>query len=135
MTTQKAAVLYELDHILSMSGKSYALYNPHDQPLNALPIIYGFNNGGEAGWMQAILIAQDGTELGGHICSAENYMLHDLGILEGTRLDRHERFRKHYPGGYRMKFVGYEVVKNHVGLQKALKLHATKRAVEENNEN
>jgi len=101
--------------------KEYAVYNPHNRPIDDLPIIYGFNNGGEKGFMQAILIAQDGTELGGHICSSESYMPHDLGILEGTRPDRHERFREHYPKGYRMEFVGYEAVPNHDGLQEALK--------------
>ncbi len=101
--------------------EGYAIYNPHNRPINDLSIIYGFNDGGEEGFWQGLLIAQDGTVLGAHISSSEGFMLYDLGILEGTRPDRHERFREHYPGGYRMEFVGYEAVPNHDGLQEALK--------------
>jgi len=55
--------------------------------------------------MHAQLLAEDGTALGSHLCSAEGYMPHDLGILDGSRPDRHEDFRAHYPDGYRMDFV------------------------------
>ena len=68
----------------------------------------------------AFLLAEDGTALGSHACSHESYMPHDLGILEGTRPDRHEDFRKHYPDGYRMEFVSYSDAKDHEGLNKAL---------------
>lgn len=47
-------------------------------------------------------------------------MRHDLGILEGTRPDRHETFREHYPDGYQMDFVGYDDIKDHVGLNAAV---------------
>lgn len=48
-------------------------------------------------------------------------MLHDLGILEGTRPDRHEKdFKQHYPAGYRMEFVSRDEFDSHVGLKKAI---------------
>jgi hypothetical protein len=125
MTTASAAALYLAQHNRAHDNKGYAVFNPHDKPLDELPVIYGFNNGGSAGWFSACIIARDGTVLGGHICSAEGYMLHDLGILEGTRLDRHESFRAHYPDGYRMDFVSYKDIPNHAALNAAFKLNAT----------
>lgn len=98
-----------------------AVFNPHDMPLHMLPVIYGFNNGGSPGFFSACLIAQDGTPLGGHLCSHEAFMLGDLGIREGSREDRHEGFRKHYPDGYRMEFVSYNDVPKHAELQAAIK--------------
>lgn len=104
-----------------MAGKGYAVYNPNNKPLSELPIIYGYNNGGSYEWYEGVLMAEDGTYLGGHICSHEGYMYHDLGILEGTREDRHETFRQHYPDGYRMDFVSYDDVLTHEGLTEAYK--------------
>lgn len=117
MTTPAAAALYEAQHVYRHEGQKAAVFNPSDKPVTELPVIYGFNNGGGTGWLSAVLIAEDGTELGGHCCSSEAYMPADLGILEGTRADRHESFQKHYPDGYRMEFVGYSSIKEHQGLQ------------------
>lgn len=97
-----------------------AVFNPHQKPVDELPVIYGFNNGGQPGWFSGVLLAQDGTGLGGHICSHELYMPGDLGVLEGARPDRHEAFRQHYPDGYRMEFVGYDDVPGHAGLMAAV---------------
>jgi len=119
MTTEAAAKLYLAQHEIEMQGKNWAIHNPNNLPVQELPIIYGFNNGGRPGWYSGVLIAEDGTGLGGHICSAEGYMLHDLGILKGTRPDRHEDFRKHYPDGYRMVFISSANVKEHKGLDLA----------------
>lgn len=102
---------------------TYAIHNPKNQPTDSLPVIYGFNNGGNPGWYQAQLIAEDGTALGGHICSHEGYMTHDLGVEDGSRPDRHETFRKHYPDGYRMDFVRAIDVKTHDGIAKAYELN------------
>ena len=119
MTTEAAARVYLADHLRQWAGKGYALFNPHDKPIEELPVIYGFNNGGEPGWYNGVLIAEDGHCLGGHVCSAEGYMTHDLGVLEGSRPDRHEAFRAHYPDGYRMDFVSMREVKAHPGLEAA----------------
>lgn len=119
MTTPAAAALYEAQHVFAHEGKGWAIFNPHSKAVTELPVIYGFNNGGSPGWMSAVLIAEDGTGLGGHCCSSEAYMPADLGVLEGTRPDRHEGFRAHYPDGYRMEFVGYEEFPAHAGLKAA----------------
>jgi len=123
MTTEAAARLYEARHVYILRGRPVAVFNPRNKPVSELPVIYGFNNGGSSGWLSAILIAQDGTPLGGHCCSSEAYMPHDLGILEGTRPDRHEDFRKHYPDGYRMEFIPYGKAKDHAGLTEAYRLN------------
>ena len=123
MTTPAAAALYEAQHVYAHEGRKAAIFNPENKPVNELPVIYGFNNGGQEGWMSAVLIAEDGTVLGGHLCSSEAYMPADLGILEGTRPDRHDTFRVHYPEGYRMEFVRYDDIKNHEALNAAFKLN------------
>ena len=129
--TTAAAELYLAQHRYQMEGRKWAIHNPHGKPIEELPIIFGFNNGGHAGWYSACLLAQDGTELGGHWCSDEGYMPHDLGILEGARPDRHEAFRAHYPDGYRMEFVGHAAAARHEGLKEAFRLHDLKYADEE----
>ena len=104
----------------------FAVYNPHEKPVDQLPVIYGFNNGGAHGWMHAQLIAEDGTALGSHICSDEFYMYGDLGIYADSRPDRHETFREHYPDGYRMDFVPSDKMFGHEGLDRAIKLNQEK---------
>ncbi len=128
MTTPARAALYEAQHLVEMENKGYAVFNPNNKSISELPVIYGFNNGGSPGWYSAVLLAEDGHCLGGHTCSSEAYMPHDLGILEGTRKDRHEDFRKHYPDGYRMQFVKGSDVKTHEGLDKAFKLNQQLKA-------
>ena len=126
MTTPEAAREYLAQHQKEWNGTKYAVFNPNDMPLHMLPVIYGFNNGGSRDFLSATLIAEDGTPLGGHACSHEGYMRHDLGILEGSRPDRHEGFKKHYPDGYRMDFVSYEDVPVHAKLNEAFKRHDEK---------
>lgn len=103
----------------------YEIYNPHNKPIEELPFIYGFNNGGRPEWYMAQLIAEDGTPLGSHLCSHELYMPGDLGILKGSRPDRHETFRKHYPDGYRMDFVSHTDIDSHPGLSRAIENNKT----------
>jgi hypothetical protein len=118
MTTPAATALYLAKHLVEWEGKGYEIYNPHNKPLEELPVIYGFNNGGQSGWLRAVAIAEDGNVLGRHTCSHEGYMRADLGIIKGSRPGRHEEsYRVHYPDGYRMDFVPFE----HEGLQLAVK--------------
>lgn len=129
MTTPAAANFYLAKHLLEQEGKPYAIYNPHNKPVETLPVIFGFNNGGLPDWYDAVALAEDGTCLGSHTCSHEGYMPHDLGIIEGTRPDLHEEsYKKHYPDGYRMAFVPYAKVKQCEGLLKAMVLHKQKAA-------
>lgn len=104
-------------------NEKYEVYNPNNKLVEELSVIYGFSSGGKQGDMIGQLIAEDGTGLGSHLCSNEGYMLGDLGILKGTRKDRHETFKKHYPEGYRMDFVTSEDVENHKELNKAFILN------------
>ncbi|MFW6221975.1 MAG: hypothetical protein ACOC3T_00030 [Bacteroidota bacterium] len=120
MTTQEAAARYEAEfYQREIAGRKKAIYNPHNKPIEELPTIYGFNNGGNSFFQHGCIIAEDGTAMGGHACSSEVYMLGDLGIMEGSRPDRHERFREHYPNGYKMEFVSAKDVLSHKGLMAA----------------
>lgn len=103
--------------------EGYLIFNPEDKPQEELPIIYGFNNNPTPNFHQGVLVAEDGEILGNHICSHEGYMRGDLGILEGSRGDRHEKFEKKYPQGYKMDFVSYQEVEGHKGLNEALRLN------------
>ena len=124
MTTPAAAWRYLSQHLDHTQGRAPAIHNPHNKLISELPFIYGFNNGGSPGWLGAVLIAEDGTHLGSHVCSDEGYMRHDLGILEGTRPDRHETFREHYPDGYRMAFMPVDSPE----IEKAYALNQAKAA-------
>jgi hypothetical protein len=126
VTTPAAANLYLAQHLSEIEGRKVAVYNPHGKPVEELPVIYGWNNGGPPGLLSAVLLAEDGTGMGGHACSAEGYMLHDLGILEGCRPDRHEGFKKHYPDGYRMEWVPTDQVLTNPGLEEAYQRNQAK---------
>lgn len=128
MTTERAAALYLAQHNYTWGGQPVAIHNPHGKPIDDLPVIYGFNNGGSQGLWSAVLLAEDGACLGGHACSAEGYMPHDLGVIEGSRPDRHETFREHYPDGYRMEFVPGAEVLSHPGLEAAYQRNQAKAA-------
>jgi hypothetical protein len=119
MTTAAAAAMYEAQHIAQWNGAGKEVFNPHNKSVDDLPFIWGFNNGGRPGFMDAVLVSQDGHWMGGHCCSSESYMPHDLGVLKGSRPDRHESFRKHYPDGYRMEFVGYDDYEGNESLKTA----------------
>ena len=123
MTTEAAENFYLAQYQLEMQGRELAMYNPKNKPIDELPIIYGFNNSGSPGMLSAVLLAEDGTGLGSHACSHEGYMPGDLGILKGTRPDRHKGFRDHYPEGYRMTFVESQNIDRHKGLNKAFGLN------------
>ena len=131
MTTPVQAERYRQQYLAEIGNRKVAVFNPHDKPVEDLPVIYGFNNSGSRNFLTAQLIAEDGTGLGSHLCSHESYMPGDLGVLEGTREDRHEGFRKHYPDGYRMHFIGLDNVRSHPGLDEAYRKNQEKRREEE----
>ena len=124
MTTQASEAQYLAEHLRQWEGKGFAVFNPKGVPLADLPVIYGFNNGGAERFLEAHLLAQDGHHLGSHICSHECYMPHDLGVVEGSRPDRHETFRAHYPDGYRMDFVSLHDTLSNPGLTEAIRANA-----------
>lgn len=85
--------------------------------------IYCFSNVVGGGDGIAYAMGDDGTVLGSHLCSHEGYVPNDLGVNEGSRLDRHETYKKHFPNGYEMEFVQAKEVTSHVGLQEAFRLN------------
>lgn len=89
----------------------------------AKPKIYCFSNVAGGGDGVAYAMAEDGTVLGSHWCSHEGFVPQDLGVLEGSRPDRHETYAKHYPGGYEMEFIRADDVRSHEGLQAAFLLN------------
>lgn len=91
--------------------------------MSNLPKIYCFSNVRGGGDGIAYAMAEDGTVLGSHWCSSEFYVPHDLGVTEGSRLDRHETYAKHYPDGYEMEFIRAADVIAHAGLDKAFALN------------
>ena len=98
------------------------IFNPQDRPIEELPLVYGFNNGDSLlGFLDAVLLAEDGACLYGHTCSTEGWMPSDLGIAEhGNEVPR-DVCRRHYPHGFRMEFVRTSAQPTHTGLQAALR--------------
>lgn len=86
-------------------------------------IIYCFSNVVGGGDGIAYAMGDDGTVLGSHWCSHEYYVPNDLGVNEGSRPDRHETYKKHFPKGYEMEFVPASEVEKHKGLQNAFRLN------------
>ena len=125
------SITEDTDRLAAWRAKGYAAFNPNGRPIEDLPVIYGFNNGGSPGLLDASLIAEDGEYLGGHICSHEGFMPGDLGVLEGHRPDRHDGFKAKYPDGYRMDFVPYGDVRGHAGLQAAFEKNLDRQSVAE----
>jgi hypothetical protein len=88
------------------------------------PKIFCFLNqqsGGNPG--MAYAIAEDGTILGTHFCSCDGYVPEDLGVSPGTRPDRHETYKEHYPDGYEMEFIPCSELQDHEGAKKAWELN------------
>lgn len=85
--------------------------------------IFVFSNvrGGGDGICYAM--AEDGNVLGAHWCSHEGYARMDLGVNEGSRPDRHETYKEHYPDGYEMIFVPASEVNSHEGISAAWELN------------
>lgn len=100
---------------------SYYRYNPNNLAIEELPTIYGFNNGGQVGLIDAVLMAEDGTFLANVCCSDERFIQFDLGLMTGSRPDMQTMMRNHYPEGFKCEFVTYDMVKSNKGLQNAFK--------------
>ena len=87
------------------------------------PKIYCFSNVKNGRDGVAYAMAEDGTVLGSHLCSSESFVPHDLGVAEGSRPDRHEEYKKHYPEGYDMEFIRANDIETHEDLQEAFRLN------------
>jgi hypothetical protein len=53
-------------------------------------------------WHSFIALAEDGTGLAGHLCSSHGWAMHDMGFTSSWK---HEKYAKHYPGGYELVWV------------------------------
>lgn len=90
------------------------------------PKIYAFSNCG-GGDGSAVALAEDGTCVGGHWCSNEGWIPHDLGVTSDWH---HEDYAKHYPDGFEVVFVAHEDIDGHAELNKALALNKEKSKAE-----
>lgn len=83
--------------------------------------LYLFNNGSTfEGCNNCYSMADDGTVLGNHICSHDNYMLHDLH----DRKDRLETIKKHFGNEpYEVELIPSNKVESHQGLAEACRLN------------
>ena len=134
MTTPAAARLYLAQHQYELENRGIVIYNPHNKNVSELPTITAFSNAVGGGDGICFSMAEDGNVLGSHWCSNEGYAESDLGVLVGTRNDRHEEsYQKHYPSGYRMRFVSHDKIKSDEILQEAFRLN--KLLADENNSN
>ena len=87
------------------------------------PKIYVFCNSCSHEWHSFMAIAEDGTYLGGHICSSHCFAAHDMGVIEtGWKRDV---YAKHYPEGFHVVLV--DDPKTHSGLQAAYALNQAMR--------
>ncbi len=122
------------ESIETLFSRDYEIYNPLNKDTKELPYIFGFNNGVSFGnYYEGCLISQNGYFLGGHICSSENFMYGDLGVIKNSRKDRHEEsFKKHYPNGYKMIFIPYDKVPLIKEIQEAFILNKTLNTKEKN---
>lgn len=84
------------------------------------PSIYVYSGAPNGGDGPAFALAEDGTCLGSHYCSNESYAKYDLGVVEGSRPDRHQTYAAHYPEGYQMVFVPHSNLDDHAGIARAL---------------
>lgn len=82
--------------------------------------IYCFNNGGAAGFYQALAVADDGNVLASHLCSHECFMAHDLGMTSDWK---HEEYNKHF-GAENWILVWIDDPKDDPRIKKAMELNA-----------
>jgi len=94
---------------------------PKQLPPEDMDKIFCFLNQRTDGEGIAVALAADGVALANHYCSCQLYVQQDLGMVNGSREDLHERYKNHYPYGYAMEFVPVEDIPNHKELQEAVK--------------
>lgn len=115
----------------SAAPQATVVHNPLLLAAELLPVIYCFSGVTDGGAGEAYALAQDGTCLGVHYCSRPEYAGQDLGAFPGWRVDRHEKYRAHFPNGYRFEIVAPGGVRSHPGVTRARELNAAKAEAEE----
>ncbi len=56
----------------------------------------------ESGDVAGIGVAEDGTQLSGHMSSNEAWFQHDMGITSNRK---HDKYAEHYPDGYELVYI------------------------------
>jgi len=69
---------------------------------SAPPRIYVWCNSCAPQWHVMAAIAEDGTYLGGHVCSSHGFGPHDMGLVGEWK---HEGYDEHYPDGWELVWV------------------------------
>jgi hypothetical protein len=83
------------------------VYNPNNKPVEELPKIFAWAQPNGFGHdVTGQLLGQNGEGLGSHWSSSNEWAKKDLGFMGDNRFDRHETFRKYYPDGYAMYWLG-----------------------------
>lgn len=88
-----------------------------------LPRIYVFCNNCSHEWHVMLALAEDGTALANHICSAHGFANHDMGIDENGW--KRDLYATHYPRGYVVEWV--EKPREHAGVSAAYAKNQAKR--------
>ncbi len=91
-------------------------------PEAAVPRIYVWCNSCSHEWHGMVALAEDGTCLAQHVCSAHGFAAHDMGI-EPTGWQR-DKYEAHYPDGFVVEWV--ENAREHAGLDAAYALNQQK---------
>ena len=96
--------------------------------MSAKIFVFSAVGGGEG---PCYAMAEDGTVLGEHWCSHENFAPGDLGVTPDRRPDRHVTYREHYPNGYEMEFIPAANLAAHEAFQAAFKKNHERDSAEE----
>ncbi len=117
-----------MNELLEAKKEIEALETVARFPESGMSKIYVFSAAPDGGESVCYALAEDGTCLGSHYCSDENYALIDLGVQGGHRRDRHETYRAHYPDGYEMEFIHASDLDSHEGFNVAFERNKAKAA-------
>lgn len=90
-------------------------------------LIYVWCNSSSPEWHSMMAMAEDGSVLAHHVCSAHGFAFHDMGIDEGGW--KRDKYAEHYPDGFEVVWV--ESPKSHDGLMAAYALNQKRRETRE----
>lgn len=96
------------------------IFNPLDQPVEDLPVIYGFSTLNPAGWIVGTVLSQNGVAYGMAVGRDEQDMPMKLGVQVGGLPEIHATLQGTFPDGYRMEYVWYADTATHAGLRAAI---------------
>lgn len=91
------------------------------------PTIFVFCNSCSNMWHYVVALAEDGAGLAGHICSAHEFIAHDMGFMGNWK---HDVYDKHYPDGWQLEYVEQEDIPGHAKLQEAFRLNRERQPAE-----